>query len=124
MIQDGVPGSGYARVAVADPAETQAVTYYMRSLYQGPRSAGKTEPRRLLPATWRECNDCVWIIGIITLILLLIMLWRGGPKRLRERFEQPKFQLPQKSRHCFAGGSTDKPQPDASQENNHANRNS
>ena len=34
-----------------------------------------------------------WIIGIITLILLLFMIWRWRSREVRERFEQPKFQF-------------------------------
>ena len=34
-----------------------------------------------------------WIIGIITLILLLFMVWRWRSNEVRERFEQPKFQF-------------------------------
>jgi FtsZ-interacting cell division protein ZipA len=34
-----------------------------------------------------------WIIGIITLILLLFIVWRSRSKEARERFEQPKFQF-------------------------------
>jgi hypothetical protein len=63
------------------------------------------------------------IIGIITLILLLMMLWRRRSKELRERFEQPKYQL-LKNLGIVSPEDKDKPQPDASQENNHANRNS
>jgi Na+/melibiose symporter-like transporter len=34
-----------------------------------------------------------WIIGIITLILLLFMIWRWSSREVRERLEQPKFQF-------------------------------
>ena len=34
-----------------------------------------------------------WIIGIITLTLLLFMIWRWRSREVRERFEQPKFQF-------------------------------
>ncbi|HEY4047882.1 MAG TPA: cbb3-type cytochrome c oxidase subunit I [Acidobacteriaceae bacterium] len=36
VIHEGVPGSGMPAWPLLTPAETQAVTYYMRSLYQGP----------------------------------------------------------------------------------------
>jgi mono/diheme cytochrome c family protein len=36
VIHDGVPGSGMPAWPLLTPAEIQAVTYYMRSLYQGP----------------------------------------------------------------------------------------
>ena len=64
-----------------------------------------------------------WIMGIITLILLLFMFWRWRSKDARERFERPKFQFlknlgidPQTDQH--------KPQADVSKENKHAKRNS
>jgi mono/diheme cytochrome c family protein len=36
VIHNGVPGSGMPAWPLLTPQETQAVTYYMRSLYQGP----------------------------------------------------------------------------------------
>jgi hypothetical protein len=63
------------------------------------------------------------IIGIITLILLLMMLWRRRSKELRERFEQPKFQF-LKNLGIALPEDKDKPHPDVSQENNHAKRDS
>jgi hypothetical protein len=32
-----------------------------------------------------------WIIGIVTLILLLFICWRKASKAFRERTEEPKF---------------------------------
>ena len=32
-----------------------------------------------------------WIIGIVTLILLLFVVWRGVSKNFRERVEAPKY---------------------------------
>jgi hypothetical protein len=34
-----------------------------------------------------------WLMGIITLILLIFILWRWRSRDARERFEQPKFQF-------------------------------
>ena len=33
----------------------------------------------------------IWIVGIITLILLLFLIWRKASKSFRERCEEPKF---------------------------------
>jgi hypothetical protein len=63
------------------------------------------------------------IIGIITLILLLFMLWRRRSKELRERFERPKFQF-LKNLGITLPEDEPKSQPDVSQENNHAKRKS
>ena len=38
VLRYGVPGSGMAAWPLLTPAETQAVTYYMRSFYQGPHT--------------------------------------------------------------------------------------
>jgi cbb3-type cytochrome c oxidase subunit III len=45
VIHDGVPGSGMPAWPLLTPAEIQSVTYYMRSLYQGPSS-----PEQRMPA--------------------------------------------------------------------------
>ncbi len=34
-----------------------------------------------------------WLVGIITFILLLFMLWRMRSKTFRERCERPKFKF-------------------------------
>jgi hypothetical protein len=34
-----------------------------------------------------------WLIGIITLILLIFIIWRWRSGEARERFERPKFQF-------------------------------
>jgi FtsZ-interacting cell division protein ZipA len=34
-----------------------------------------------------------WLVGIITLILLLFVLWRSRSKAFRERAERPKFKF-------------------------------
>jgi len=64
-----------------------------------------------------------WIIGIITLILLLFMIWRWRSKEARERFEQPKFQF---LRNIGVTSQTNQHESktDISQENKHAERNS
>ena len=64
-----------------------------------------------------------WIMGIITLILLLFMLWRWRSKAARERFEQPKFQF-LKNLGIETQTDQQKSQSTPSQENNHAERNS
>jgi hypothetical protein len=64
----------------------------------------------------------VWIMGIITLILLLFMIWRWRSKEARERFEQPKFQF---LRNLGIDVQTDPSKPQSiSKENKHAKRNS
>jgi hypothetical protein len=65
----------------------------------------------------------VWIMGIITLILLLFMIWRWRSKEARERFEQPKFQF-LKNLGIDAQTDQHKPQADVSKENKDAKRNS
>lgn len=63
-----------------------------------------------------------WLIGIITLILLLLMVWRRRSKTVRDRFEHPKFQF---LRNLGINSTTEKhSQPDTSEENNHAKPNS
>jgi hypothetical protein len=32
-----------------------------------------------------------WIVGIVTLLLLLFVLWRGRSRAFRERAEEPKY---------------------------------
>ena len=64
-----------------------------------------------------------WIIGIITLILLLFMIWRWRSKEVRESFEQPKFQFLRNLGVNLQTGQQ-KPQADVSKENKHAKRNS
>ena len=44
VIHDGVPGSGMPAWPLLTPAEIQAVTNYMRSLYQGPSSPAQPMP--------------------------------------------------------------------------------
>ena len=44
VIHDGVPGSGMPAWPLLTPAETQAVTYYMRSFYQGSRLPAQPMP--------------------------------------------------------------------------------
>ena len=44
VIHDGVPGSGMPAWPLLTPAEIQAVTYYMRSLYQGPALPAQPMP--------------------------------------------------------------------------------
>ena len=34
-----------------------------------------------------------WLVGIITLILLLFLLWRSRSKAFREQAERPKFRF-------------------------------
>ena len=64
-----------------------------------------------------------WLIGIITLILLLFIFWRGRSKTLRDRFESPKFQF---LRNLGIASPTHKEElpPKHFQENNHGKRNS
>jgi cbb3-type cytochrome c oxidase subunit III len=50
VIQDGVPGSGMPAWPLLTPAETQAVTYYMRSFYQGPLPPAQPTPVPSSPA--------------------------------------------------------------------------
>jgi ribonuclease D len=62
-----------------------------------------------------------WIMGLITFILLLFMLWRWRSKEARERFEQPKFQF---LKNLGIDAQTDQSKPqDISKENKHAERN-
>jgi hypothetical protein len=65
----------------------------------------------------------VWIIGLITLILLLFMIWRWRSKEARERFEQPKFQF-LRSLGVVSPVDPQKSKTNVSQENKHAKRNS
>jgi cytochrome c oxidase cbb3-type subunit I/II len=44
VIHDGVPGSGMPAWPLLTPAETQAVTYFMRSFYQGPALPAQPVP--------------------------------------------------------------------------------
>ncbi len=44
VIQQGVPGSGMPAWPLLTPGEIQAVTYYMRSLYQAPQSDPASHP--------------------------------------------------------------------------------
>jgi hypothetical protein len=64
-----------------------------------------------------------WIIGIITLILLLFMIWRWRSREVRERFEQPKFQF---LRNLGIPTKSNQPESktDITQEKRHAKRNS
>jgi hypothetical protein len=64
-----------------------------------------------------------WIIGIITLILLLFMIWRWRSKEARERFEQPKYQF---LRSLGVTSQVDQQEfkTNGPQENKHAKRNS
>jgi FtsZ-interacting cell division protein ZipA len=64
-----------------------------------------------------------WIIGIITLILLLFMVWRWRSKEARERFEQPKFQF-LRSLGIPSQDIQQAAKTDVSQEKKHAERNS
>lgn len=64
-----------------------------------------------------------WVVGIITLILLLFVFWRMRSKAFRERCEQPKFKFLEN-----LGIETRKDDrdsgPDLSEENVHGKRNS
>ena len=64
-----------------------------------------------------------WIMGLITLILLLFMIWRWRSKEARERFEQPKFQF-LRSLGIPSRTNQQEFKTDLSQENKHAKRNS
>ena len=64
-----------------------------------------------------------WIIGLITLILLLFMIWRWSSKEARERFEQPKFHF-LRSLGITSPVAQQESKTDVSQENKHAKRNS
>jgi ribonuclease D len=64
-----------------------------------------------------------WLIGIITLILLLFMLWRWRSKEARERFERPKFQF-LNNLGIKLPADQQKSKTDVSQEKKHAKRNS
>jgi len=63
-----------------------------------------------------------WLIGIITLILLLFMIWRWRSKEVQERLEQPKFQF---LRSLGIPLQVNQPELETgvSQENNYAKRN-
>lgn len=63
-----------------------------------------------------------WLIGIITFILLLFIVWRRWSKTIKDRFENPKFQF---LRNLGITSTTEQhSQPDVSEENNHAKPNS
>jgi hypothetical protein len=63
-----------------------------------------------------------WLIGIITLILLLLIVWQRRSKTIKDRFENPKFQF---LRNLGINSMTEQhSQPDVSEENNHAKPNS
>lgn len=64
-----------------------------------------------------------WLIGIITLILLLLMIWRSRSKEARERFEQPKIQF-LRSLGVPTQGNQPESKKDITQEKKHAKRNS
>jgi hypothetical protein len=64
-----------------------------------------------------------WLMGIITLILLLFIFWRGRSKTLKDRFERPKFQF-LRNLGIASPMHKEESQPKESQENNHAKRNS
>jgi FtsZ-interacting cell division protein ZipA len=64
-----------------------------------------------------------WLIGIITLILLLLMIWRSRSKEARERFEQPKIQF-LRSLSVPTQGNQPESKKDTTQEKKHAKRNS
>lgn len=64
-----------------------------------------------------------WLIGIITLILLLFIFWRGRSKTLKDRFENPKFQF-LRNLGITAPMQKKDSRPKDFQENNHAKRNS
>jgi hypothetical protein len=64
-----------------------------------------------------------WLIGIITLILLILIVGRERSKTIKDRFEHPKFQF---LRNLGITSTTTEQhsQPDVSEENNHAKSNS
>jgi hypothetical protein len=64
-----------------------------------------------------------WIMGLITLMLLLFIIGRWRSKEARERFEQPKFQF---LRSLGIPSTVDQHESktDVSLENKHAKRNS
>jgi hypothetical protein len=63
-----------------------------------------------------------WLIGIITLILLLFMIWRWRSKEVQERLEQPKFQF-LRSLGIPLQVNQQELETGVSQENNYAKRN-
>ena len=63
-----------------------------------------------------------WLIGIITLILLLFMIWRWRSKEVQERLEQPKFQF-LRSLGIPLHVNQQELETGVSQENNYAKRN-
>ena len=63
-----------------------------------------------------------WLMGIITLILLVFIVWRSRSKTMKDHFEHPKFQFLRNLGISFAASRADSP-PDSSRENNDARRN-
>ena len=67
VIHDGVPGSGMPAWPLLTPPEIQAMTYYMRSLYQGP-ARRVCEPDHGEICAHGGYAMIVWMIGIITFV--------------------------------------------------------
>lgn len=58
-----------------------------------------------------------WIIGIVTLILLLLIFWRRGSKAFRERAEEPKYLFLENLGISTTRGHSEA-RPESSQEEN------
>jgi hypothetical protein len=63
-----------------------------------------------------------WLMGIITLILLIFIIWRGRSRTMKDHFEHPKFQF-LKNLGVDTPANNNDSKTDSSEENNHARRN-
>ena len=50
-----------------------------------------------------------WIVGVVTLILLVLIFWRRGSRAFRERAEEPKYRFLENLGIPTSRGSSDAP---------------
>jgi hypothetical protein len=58
-----------------------------------------------------------WIVGIVTLILLVLIFWRRTSKAFRERAEEPKYLFLENLGITIPRGSPDAPSKSSQEEN-------
>jgi uncharacterized membrane protein YfcA len=110
-------------VAVVDTGRDSGSYILHAFALSGARIAGAAAACRV--AVCRNGGDAMiaWLIGIITLILLIFMIWRWRSREARERFEQPKFQF-LRNLGVAPQIHQQKSKTDNSREKKHAKRNS